>query len=76
MNSNMEKMLEMASKKLGTSPDKLKDSLEKGSLDGVLGNMSQEDAKKLMKVMNSPELREKLMKSPEVMAMFKKMSGK
>ncbi len=76
LNSNMEKMLEMASKKLGTSPDKLKSAIEKGSFDGVLGNLSKEDTQKLMQVMNNPELREKLMKSPEAMALFKKMAGK
>lgn len=76
MNSNMEKMLEMASRKLGTSPENLKAAIEKGSLDGVLGNLSKEDAQKLMQVMNNPELREKLMKSPEAMALLKKMAGK
>lgn len=76
MNSNMEKMLEMASRKLGTSPEKLKAAIEKGSFDGVLGNLSKEDAQKLMQVMNNPELREKLMKSPEAMALLKKMAGK
>ncbi len=73
MNSNMEKMMELASMKLGISKEKLKNSLEKGNIEDMLGNMRKEDADKLKKLMNNPAVKEKLMNSPEAVSIMKKM---
>lgn len=74
MNSSMEKMIELASKKLGVSAEKLKSSLETGNVDDMLVNMRKEDADKLKSVMNSPKLKEKLLNSPEAAKIMKKMN--
>lgn len=74
MNSSMEKMIELASKKLGISSEKLKHSLETGSVEDMLGNMRKEDAEKLKSVMNNPSVKEKLLKSPEAANIIKKMN--
>lgn len=73
MNSSMEKMIELASKKLGISAEKLKNSLETGNVDDMLVNMKKEDADKLKSVMNSPKLKEKMLNSPEAAKIMKKM---
>lgn len=73
MNANMEKMIELVSKKLGISKEKLKASLEKGSIEDMLSDMKKEDAEKLKSVMNSSASREKLLKSPEAEQIMKKM---
>ncbi|MCM1054932.1 MAG: hypothetical protein NC394_05335 [Bacteroides sp.] len=73
MNSSMEKMIELASKKLGISEEKLKHSLETGSVEDMLGNMRKEDADKLKSVMNDPSVKEKLLNSPEAANIIKKM---
>lgn len=74
MNSSMEKMIELASKKLGISSEKLKHSLETGKVEDMLGNMRKEDAEKLKSVMNNPSVKEKLLKSPEAANIIKKMN--
>lgn len=71
MNSNMEKMIELASKKLGISSEKLKKSLEKGNMEDMLSNMRKEDADKLKSIMNNPSVKDKLMNSPEAADIIK-----
>lgn len=74
MNSSMEKMIEIASKKLGISGEKLKRSLETGNVEDMLGNMRKEDAEKLKSVMNNPSVKEKLLNSPEAANLIKKLN--
>ena len=73
MNSNMEKMIQLASSKLGVSPEKLKSTLDSGSIEDMLGNMRKEDADKLKKIMNDPIARKKLLNSPDAAKIIKKM---
>ena len=73
MNANMEKMIELVSKKLGIPKEKLKASLEKGSLEDMLSDMKKEDAEKLKSVMNNSAAKEKLLKSSEAEQIMKKM---
>ena len=73
MNSSMEKMIQLASSKLGVSPEKLKRTLESGNIEDMLGSMRREDADKLKKLMNDPSAKEKLLSSPEAAKIIKKM---
>ena len=73
MNSNMEKMIQLAISKLGVSPEKLKSTLESGNVEDMLGSMRKEDADKLKNLMNNPSARDKLLSSPEAAKIIKKM---
>ena len=73
MNSNMEKMIQLASSKLGVSPEKLKSTLESGNVEDMLGSMRKEDADKLKKLIKDPSAREKLLSSPDAAKIIKKM---
>ncbi len=73
MNSNMEKMIEAASKKLGTSPDSLKSALNSGNTEEILSRLSDSDKEKLNALLKNPALREKLMKSPEAEKIIRMM---
>lgn len=73
MNSSMEKMIQLASSKLGVSPEKLKSTLESGNLDDMLGSMRKEDADKLKKIIQDPSARNKLLNSPDAAKIIKKM---
>lgn len=73
MNSSMEKMIELASRKLGISAERLKSSLQTGNVDDMLVNMKKEDAEKLKSVMNNPKIKEKMLNSPEAAKIMKKM---
>lgn len=73
MNSSMEKMIQLASSKLGVSPEKLRSTLESGNIEDMLGSMRREDADKLKKIMKDPSAKEKLLSSPEAAKIIKKM---
>ena len=73
MNSSMEKMIQLASSKLGVSPEKLKSTLEGGNIEDMLGSMRKEDADKLKNLMNDPNAKKKLLSSPEAAKIIKKM---
>ena len=73
MNSNMEKMIELASKKLGVPSEVLKRSLEKGNVDDMLNSMRKEDADKLKTIMQNPSVKEKMLNSPDAEKRMKKL---
>ncbi len=76
MNSSMEKMIELASRKLGISAEKLKSSLKTGNVDDMLVNMRKEDADKLKSVMNNQAVKDKLLNSPEAAKIMKNMKDR
>lgn len=57
---NLDKLINAASEKLGTSPDKLKRTLENGDIKGLSAGLSKSDKEKLREVMANKELMEKL----------------
>ena len=57
---NLDKLINAASEKLGTSPDKLKKTLENGDIKGLSAGLSKSDKEKLREVLANKELMEKL----------------
>lgn len=57
---NLDKLINAASEKLGTSPDKLKETLENGDIKGLSAGLSKSDKEKLREVLANKELMEKL----------------
>lgn len=60
MNNNYDNLIEAASKKLGTSPENLKKSLEKGDMKAIAAGLSKADKEKLRAVLSNEELMKKL----------------
>ena len=60
MNNNYDKLIEAASKKLGTSPESLKQTLEKGDMKALASGLSKSDKEKLRAVLQNEELMQKL----------------
>ncbi len=58
--NNFEKLINAASGKLGTSPEKLKSSLEKGDIKALSAYLSKADKEKLKMVLQNEELMKKL----------------
>lgn len=61
-NLNVDGLIELASKRLGVSPEKLKSSLSGGNLSEIAGNLSETDREKIRSVMNDPELAKRFKK--------------
>ena len=76
MNANMEKMLEAAANKLGMKPEQLKAALEKGNTNEMLSRMQTDDRKKLETLLQNPQLREKIMNSPQAAEIIRQMNKK
>jgi len=62
----MEKMLGIASRNLGVTPESLKEMLGKGDLNAIMAKMKPEEAEKLKSAMNNPDVKKNLMDSPEM----------
>ena len=77
MNDNeYEKLLQAASTKLGSSPEKLRQTLEKGDIASLSAGLSKADKAKLRAVLNNKELMAQLKQagSPqEIMKMLGSM---
>ena len=72
----MEKMLEAAANKLGMKPEQLKAALEKGNTNEMLSRMQTDDRKKLETLLQNPQLREKIMNSPQAAEIIRQMNKK
>lgn len=56
MNNNVDSMLEAVSSKLGITPQRLKEAMQKGDISIALEKMPEKDAKKLKSILGNPEL--------------------
>ncbi len=74
-NKGVDALLNMASKKFGTTPDKLRNNLQSGDLSQVMKGMDSSDSEKLQQALSSPDMMKKVMNSPEAQALIKKLSG-
>ena len=59
---NKEKLIEIASEKLGLTKEGLREMLRTGNVQAITSNLSPSDREKVEKVMNNPELAEKFKK--------------
>lgn len=74
MNQNqMNALLKMASKKLGTTPQELQNQLQNGAFDKALNNMPQKDSEMLQQALSNPQMAEKILSSPQAQAIYKKL---
>ena len=56
----IEKMIAMAAKKLGMTPEQLKETAKSGNVDGILSKMDGTSAEKVRQVMADKNLTEEL----------------
>ncbi len=63
---NLDALLALVSKKIGTTPEELKSNLQKGDLSQLTKGMSEEEKEKLNKTLADKELTKKVVSSFEV----------
>lgn len=76
MPQDMEKYLREVAKQTGADPAKMRDSLEKGDMAGVLKGLKPEDARKLQSVLSDKETTNRILSSPQAQELMKKLFGK
>lgn len=73
MNNNIDSLLDTVSKKLGITPQKLREAMQKGELSIALQNMPEKDAKKLKSILGNPELIKKMMNTAQAQELKRSM---
>lgn len=73
MNNNIDSLLDTVSKKLGITPQKLREAMQKGNLSIALQNMPEKDAKKLKSILGNPELIKKMMNTAQAQELKRSM---
>lgn len=73
---NFENLISAASRKLGTSPEKLRQTLENGDVKGLSQSLSKEDKAKLRAVLSNEELVRKLKNASDPQDIMRVLNGK
>lgn len=76
-NNQLEMMLKITAKRLGTTPEALMQAAQNGQLANILGNNPDADA--MQKVLNDPDAAKKMLSSPQaqkLMELFQKDNDK
>ena len=68
-------MLETASKKLGTDPEKLKEMASKGNINEILGNLGTDKAKEISDILSDKNKASKILSSPKAKQLLQKFFG-
>lgn len=72
---NTDKLINSVSEKMGADPEKLKSAISSGSVDNVLAGLKPEDAQQIRRVLSDKAATERIMKSPKVQELMKKLLG-
>lgn len=67
----MDQLLRQLSQKLGTNPDQLRSSAQKGDVSQVISGLKPEDAQKVQKILNDKSAQEKLLATPQAQELLK-----
>lgn len=68
----MNELIQQASKKLGASPEALKQQVNNGKLDEIMKKLPPQQAQSFQNILNNPELAKKLMDTPQAKAIMQK----
>jgi len=71
----LDQMLNMAGRKMGTDPMKLKEQLEKGAFHEALGKIPPRQSAQINQVLNDPKALEQLLSSPKAQQMLRGLMG-
>lgn len=69
------RLLKIAGEKLGADPSRLRQQLENGQLDQLLGILDGQNSARLSRLLNDPEALRQTLSSPGVRAMLQAMLG-
>ncbi|MGN1412215.1 MAG: hypothetical protein ACI4WH_06895 [Oscillospiraceae bacterium] len=75
-NKNLDAMINIVSSKLNVPPDVLKKQLQEGKFDNALKGMNKADYNKFNQLMNNPQMAQKVLSSPQLQALYKKLTEK
>ncbi len=68
-------LLQFAAKRLGTTPEKLAQTVQSGELEAVKDKMGADNVKKITDLAGNPAQIEQFLQSPQVAQLLKKFGG-
>lgn len=71
--NELEKLLKIASERLGASPEQLKQGAQQGELSQLISNLDPVDAQSLQRVLNDRDAAQKLLDSPEAKELMRRL---
>lgn len=74
--NKLNELFEIAGKKMGVAPNELKNKFEKAVDVNSLGNVDLNDSDSIKKLLNSPQIKEKLAKNKKVAELVKSLMEK
>lgn len=76
MSSEMlNQLLQVAGRKMGTDPMKLKNQLERGAFSDVLGSLPQDQSEMVQNMLQNPKALEQLLNTPKAQQLLKDLMG-
>lgn len=74
--SQLDNLMKLASQKMGTDPDKLKQQMQSGDMSALLGNLNSDQKAQINSLMNNPQAIQQFISNPKVQSLLKNLMGK
>lgn len=74
--SQMDRLLNMAGKKMGTDPNQLKQQMQNGQANALLGALPKDKQAQINALMQDPQAVEQFMQNPKVQQLLRGIMGK
>lgn len=74
-NPNAESLLKSVANKLGKTPKELEKATKEGNIENLLGNLKQEDAQKIKKILSDKGMANKILATPQAQKLIQKLLG-
>ena len=68
-------LLNLIGERLGKSPDNIKNAMQEGQMDEVLGNLKPEQAEKIKSALSDQKSAERLLSTPQARQLIKQIFG-
>lgn len=68
--------MSLASKKMGKNPEQMRQQLQSGDLQGLLGGLPQGQQQRIQQLMNDPAAIQQLISNPRVQQLLQGLMGK
>ena len=69
-------LIKMASQKLGTTPERLEQQINDGSLEKAINQMTGDNGRILQNAMKDPKAAEKYLNAPGAKSIYRRLGGK
>lgn len=73
--ANREKLINEASKSLGTDADKIRQAIDSGNFKNFTNNLSPEKSRQLNEILNDEKKLKQMLSTPQAKALFNKLLG-